>query len=203
MTIDRRRLLTMLLVLVALPGLFLLIADIFRPSRDAVVERSTDWRALVAGAADRFAVEPTLILAVIAVESKGDERAEGNAGERGLMQLMPETAREQAVRLRVGDIEDLDLFDPATNILLGASYLAEQLNRFGEDPVLALAAYNAGPGRVRGWLDASPGVKSAELIERSAFPSTRAYVRNVLAYRDLIAARLAGGGKRDAGPADR
>lgn len=178
-----------LLTLIALPGLYLLVRDLVRPDPEDVADRARAWHPIVACAAGRFDVDPALILAVIAVESKGDPEARGSAGERGLMQLMPATAIEQAGMLGMEDPAEVDLFDPETNITLGAAYLQKQLLRFTR-PSLALAAYNAGPARLQGWLDRNPDLDPDAVIERKAFPGTRAYVANVLGYRDLIAARF-------------
>ena len=86
---------------------------------------------------EQFAVDPILVRAVIQVESSFDPMCVSHRGARGLMQLMPETA--QALRLE-GD-------DPAANVLAGARYLRQLLDRFGSVE-LALAAYNAGPTAV-------------------------------------------------------
>ena len=184
-----KRLLLALLILLAVPGLLLLVRDIFRAGPEDIVDRARAWHPLVARAAERFDLDPALILGVIAVESKGDPDARGRAGERGLMQLMPATAVEQASFLGFADPDDVDLFDPETNITLGSAYLREQLHRFTR-PSLALAAYNAGPARLQGWLDASPDLDPDEVLETRAFPGTRSYVSLVLGYRDLIAARF-------------
>ena len=185
----RKKLFLALLILIAMPGLVLLIRDIVSPSPGEVVDRARAWHPMVQRAAKRFELDPALILGVIAVESKGDPDARGRAGERGLMQLMPATAIEQAALLGLNDPENVDLFDPETNIMLGAAYLREQLHRFSR-PTLALAAYNAGPARLQGWLDACPGVDPDEALKKMAFPGTRAYVESVLGYRNLIAARF-------------
>jgi soluble lytic murein transglycosylase len=182
-----------LLTVMAVPGLFLLARDILSPAREEVVDRA--WHPLVERIARSLQVDPALVLAIIAVESRGDPQARGRAGERGLMQLMPATAVEQAGLLGLKDPEDVDLFDPETNITLGAAYLREQLRRFSR-PSLALAAYNAGPARLQSWLDACPGVDPDEVLAMKAFPGTRTYVVNVLGYRELIAARHERNGKK-------
>ncbi|MEM8576361.1 MAG: lytic transglycosylase domain-containing protein [Pseudomonadota bacterium] len=105
-------------------------------------------------------VSPALALAVIAVESGGDSAAISRVGAQGLMQLMPATAAEFGVA---------DAMDPGANITGGTAYLDWLMERFDGDPVLVLAAYNAGPGAVR---DAA-GVPD--------FPETRDYVPKVLA----------------------
>lgn len=112
----------------------------------------------------RYALEsdlsPRLVQAVVQVESGYNVRALSSKGAIGLMQLMPDTARELGVR---------DPWDPAQNVRGGARYLKQQLQRFGGDLQLALAAYNAGPGAVSRYGAIPP------------YAETRNYVRKVLA----------------------
>jgi soluble lytic murein transglycosylase-like protein len=93
----------------------------------------------IAAAARAHGVSEVLLLAVIAVESAGRAKAVSPQGARGLMQLIPATARRFGVT---------DSFDPAQNIRGGAAYLDWLLRNFGEDAILALAGYNAGEGAV-------------------------------------------------------
>ena len=112
----------------------------------------------IAAAAKKHNVSEVLLTAVIAVESAGRPKAISPKGARGLMQLIPATARRFGVA---------DSFDPAQNILGGAAYLDWLLNRFAGDPILALAGYNAGEGAV----DNHKGVPP--------YPETRDYVVKV------------------------
>jgi soluble lytic murein transglycosylase-like protein len=105
-------------------------------------------------------VSPALVLAVIAVESAGRVDAVSSAGAEGLMQLMPATASRFGVS---------DSTNPGQNIKGGVAYLGWLLERFGNDPVLALAGYNAGEGNVARHNGVPP------------FAETRAYVPKVLA----------------------
>lgn len=104
------------------------------------------YAAFVAEAAQRFGVPEPWIWAVMRAESRGDPRAVSSAGARGLMQIMPKTWTELAARYRLGP----DPFDVHANILGGTAYLRELVDRYG-DLSIALAAYNAGPGRVDAW----------------------------------------------------
>ena len=97
-----------------------------------------DYQAKVAELAGRFDLSPTLIEALVWQESRWRANAVSPVGARGLAQLMPGTARDLGV----------DPDDPFANLEGGARYLREQLDRFDGDLEKALAAYNAGPGRV-------------------------------------------------------
>ncbi|WP_376956416.1 LPD38 domain-containing protein (plasmid) [Azospirillum sp. A26] len=121
----------------------------------------------VAEASSRFGVAPDLIRATMGVESAGDARAVSNKGAAGLMQLMPGTFDDMRRQHGLGS----DRFEPRTNVLAGTAYLRQMLDRYQNDPSLALAAYNAGPGTVD---DYRAG-------RRSSLPAeTRAYVPKVL-----------------------
>lgn len=118
-------------------------------------------------------------------ESSFDRAAVSHAGARGLMQLMPGTAREQAGKIGLGyDFSRLTT-DPAYNVRLGSSYYARLLNNWGGNHVLAVASYNAGSGNVRKWVNAygdprRPGVDVVRWIERIPFTETRGYVQRVM-----------------------
>lgn len=90
-------------------------------------------------------LEPHLVAAVIEVESAGRPQAVSHVGALGLMQILPETGRELAQKHGVPWSGPDTLFDPAINVKLGAAYLRELTNRYG-DVSIALAAYNWGPG---------------------------------------------------------
>lgn len=131
------------------------------------------------------------MMALTRQESAFSPVAKSPVGATGLMQLMPATAREVAQRNGIGFSQD-KLTQPDYNILLGSSYLKSVYQRFSDNRVLASAAYNAGPGRVRQWLGNMPAdaVAADVWIESIPFTETRNYVQNVLTYSTIYAHRL-------------
>lgn len=114
----------------------------------------------------RYNIDPNLIKAIIRAESGFDRYAISKKGAQGLMQLMPDTAREMRVS---------DPFNPEENIAGGVRYLRKLLKMFNGNLVLSLAAYNAGPGQVK----KSGGVPR--------ITETRRYIKRVLSYYDRYA----------------
>lgn len=141
------------------------------------------WRPLVDEIARAEGVDPSLLLALVAAESGGDPAAVSRAGARGLAQLMPATAAEEAVRRGRAAPTLEGLLDPRTNLGLGASYLKRLLDRYGGEEAFALAAYNAGMGRMDRWRQRAYDLAPRAVIEREAFDETRRYVDRVLAWR--------------------
>jgi len=131
-----------------------------KESHGGPLQRSAAYSHIIDGAALANRLEPALITAVILAESGGDPQAVSKRGARGLMQLMPATARRYGVS---------NVFDPEQNIRAGAQYLADLGERYQNDLELMLAAYNAGPGAV----DAQGG-------RIPPFGETLAYVPRVL-----------------------
>ncbi|MGK0393516.1 transglycosylase SLT domain-containing protein [Alcanivorax sp. NBRC 102028] len=132
-------------------------------------------------------LDPWLSMAVARRESAFNPQARSPVGAMGLMQLMPATARKVAKDAEMGTPTSKTLQDKHTNIALGSRYLAELLDDFSDNRVLALAAYNAGPSRVNRWLEnAEDGVPADVWIESIPFRETRDYVQAVLTYRALF-----------------
>ncbi len=193
LTRRRRRLLFFaVLAACALPGLALLLRDLFWPGPKGIMERVLRYRSTVEVVAQRHEMDVPLVLAVIAVESRGDPEARSSRGAVGLMQLLPGTARDVAGWIGEPAPAEADLLDPVLNIRLGTAYLREQMDTFGGRVAMALAAYNAGPRRVHEWVDEEPGAPPEEAVLRRAFPVTKRYVSDVLAYRERFAERLRG-----------
>lgn len=118
-------------------------------------------------------VDASLIAAVIYTESKFSD-ATSTAGARGLMQITPETADEIEKLSGGSTFETDDLSDPEINIRYGTFYLRHLLDIYDDDPVAALAAYNAGPGNAEAWGGSNMTIDDID------FPETKAYVKKVL-----------------------
>ena len=132
-------------------------------------------------------VDPALVAAVIRHESSFEAHATSPVGARGLMQVMPFVGRALARSEKITPWDPAMLYDPEINVRLGVVHL-RSFTRHYPHPALALAAYNAGPGRVARWRQ-RPGARDPELfVERIRFTETRGYVRNVLRSRDFYAA---------------
>ncbi|MBK5071873.1 murein transglycosylase [Budviciaceae bacterium CWB-B4] len=123
-------------------------------------------------------------MAIARQESAWNPQAQSPVGARGLMQLMPATAKQTAQRNSTISYNNVSqLLDPETNIQLGTTYLEHTYQMFGKNRILAAAAYNAGPSRVNSWLNNSAGrLDAVAFVESIPFNETRGYVKNVLAY---------------------
>jgi soluble lytic murein transglycosylase len=142
-------------------------------------------------------VEPALVHGIIRRESEFDPDAVSPAGARGLMQLMPATARGVARQNGLPYQRGRLTADPDYNIRLGSTFLGDVLAQFGGSYVLAIAAYNAGPSRVNGWIERNgdpraPGVDVIDWIESIPIYETRNYVQRVLEDVQVYRVRLGG-----------
>jgi soluble lytic murein transglycosylase len=140
-------------------------------------------------------IERALALAVTRQESAFYSGAVSPSGALGLMQLMPATAREVAGKTGVPFVQSKLTSDPAYNVSLGTQYLGDMLRKFGGSYELALAAYNAGPGRVTRWLDSIGDPRAGKIdmvdwIEMIPVRETRNYVQRIMegvgVYRDRL-----------------
>ena len=119
------------------------------------------YATIIKKASSTYDIPEKLIAAVMKQESNFNPKVVSQAGAQGLMQLMPKTAQYLGVS---------DAFDPEQNIMAGAKYLRQMLDKFDNDPSLALAAYNAGPSRVTKYNGIPP------------FKETQNYVKKVMNY---------------------
>jgi len=127
-------------------------------------------------------LDPALIAAVIYAESKFRDRTSA-AGAKGLMQILPATARDIARRSGGVRFNEGDLGTPQVNIAYGSYYLRYLLDRYGDNEVLAVAAYNAGQTNVDRWVVKAREGNRAFTLAEIPFAETRAYVEQVLAAR--------------------
>ncbi len=134
------------------------------------------------------------VLGLVRQESRFIADAKSPAGATGLMQLLPSTARWVAGKIGMKGFHPSRVAQPRVNVALGTFYLRHVLGGFDGNPVLAAAAYNAGPGRARRWCDAKP-LEGAIYVETIPFEETRQYVKKVMANTVYYDA-LSGGERR-------
>lgn len=134
-------------------------------------------------------LDPAWVFAVARQESAFYSDALSPAGARGLMQLMPTTAKMLAKQHHISYQLTSDLHQPLTNIQLGTAYLGDLKTRLYDHIILATAAYNAGPGRIPRWLYDAP--MDADIwVENIPYKETREYIKNVMAYTAIYQHRL-------------
>lgn len=127
-------------------------------------------------------IDPAWTYAIIRRESAFMPDARSSVGAMGLMQLMPNTARQVAKQFKIRYRGRNSLLATNTNISLGTGYLEKMLGKLNRQQVLATAAYNAGPHRVSKWLPERHNMDAIRWIETIPYTETREYVSNVLAY---------------------
>lgn len=140
-------------------------------------------------------LENALLLAVMRQESAFDAEATSSAGARGLMQLMPSTAKMLARDLQLSYTPERLTRDPHYNMRLGSYYLGSIISNFDDSYVMGIAAYNAGPSRVRAWIKAygdprTGAIDMIDWIELIPFEETRTYVQRVLENLQIYRSRL-------------
>ncbi|MEA2602900.1 MAG: soluble lytic murein transglycosylase [Acidobacteriota bacterium] len=125
-----------------------------------------------------------LVAGIIRQESAFDPRATSPVGARGLMQLMPPTAREMSEKVGVSYQPDR-LYDPDLSVRLGTTYVRELLDTFDGNVELALAGYNGGPNRIRRlWQESGPGARLDDFVETLDLDESRNYVKRILVLAD-------------------
>jgi soluble lytic murein transglycosylase len=149
------------------------------PHRDALVAAASQW-----------GLDPALVYSIIRQECRFMPEARSRVGATGLMQLMPATAKWVARQIPVHPFTPAMLRQPEVNIHMGSYYFRRVLDDLGH-PMLAVAAYNAGPGRARRWRD-ERALEGAIYAETIPFAETRDYVKKVLANEWFYRYRLTG-----------
>lgn len=167
------RIIATLLILLAAVGLVDWWSELRKESRyDAEILR-------VAG---KNGVDPALVKAVVWRESKFNPKVRGRVGEIGLMQIRPLTAQEWTQSEFPGRKFEGNLFEPQTNLQIGAWYLGKLLRRYAktDNPLpYALADYNAGRNNVLRWNKGAAATNSALFLTQMTFPATQEYIRSI------------------------
>ncbi len=144
------------------------------PYRDSIVQYSRDE-----------SLDPYLVAALIRQESEFNVRVISHANAYGLMQLLPATGKELARHFGIRRMDSNQLLTANRNIQLGAYYFRNLLNSYDGQPEIALASYNAGPGRANLWKTWGPFREPAEFVEIVPFHETRGYIQIVLRNADV------------------
>jgi soluble lytic murein transglycosylase-like protein len=157
------------------------------PANAQSVTKKQNLNEVINAISDRHHIDPDFINSVIHAESGFNPRAVSPKGARGLMQLMPQTASQLGVS---------NSFDPGANVEGGTRYLSELLERYNFDAVKALAAYNAGPGRVEQYRGVPPYYETRVYVAKIV----RDYNRKKLAERKAAAAAAKTGTNKKTSP---
>jgi soluble lytic murein transglycosylase len=150
----------------------------------------TPHREAVSASSQQWGLDEALMYSLIRQESRFMAHARSRVGATGLMQLMPATAKWVAGQIPVEPYHKEMLVEPTLNVRMGTYYFSRVLADLGH-PVLAAAAYNAGPGRARRWRDAQP-IEGAIYVETIPFNETRDYVKQVFTNLWFYSHRLTG-----------
>jgi len=160
-------------------------------THDAGLRFPTPYRDLVSEAARAQDLEPAFVYGLVRQESRFLAEARSGVGAAGLMQLMPATAKWVARKVGANSFTPGRIHEPDLNLRFGSFYLRRVLDELDGSPMLAAAAYNAGPGRPKAWRASLPvGVEGAAFAETIPFTETRDYVKKVLANSVAYAALL-------------
>lgn len=139
--------------------------------------------------ANQHGIDPAWVFGIARQESGFHADAISHAGARGLMQLLPSTAKLVAKQYDVPYRSETDLHQPLTNIKLGTAYLKNLKQKMFDHVILATASYNAGPGRIPRWLY-EDAMETDRWIETIPYKETREYVKNVMAFTAIYHERL-------------
>lgn len=155
-------------------------ADRTRAEHDFSLRYPTPFFDQVVPQVNTVSLDPAWVYGLMRQESRFIMDAKSSAGAKGLMQLMPATAKWVAKKIGMADYHPAKVTDMDTNVTLGTHYMKMVMDSLDNHPVLASAAYNAGPGRARKWRGERP-LEGAIYAETIPFNETRDYVKKVLA----------------------
>ncbi len=164
-------------------------ADKTRITHDFALRYPTPYRDLMKNFARENDLDEAWVYGLVRQESRFVSYARSSVGAAGLMQVMPNTAKWIAKRIGFGDYQTNMIHQLSTNIQFGTWYLKHVLEKMGGQPVMATAAYNAGPGRAKRWADKAP-LEGAVYTETIPFNETRDYVQKVMGNAQYYARQL-------------
>ena len=157
---------------------------------DLGIRFPTPFTSQVTKYSTKRSLEPAFVYGIIRRESAFNPQARSPVGARGLMQLMPATAKQVSKQLKLRAPSRQDLYTPSFNINLGSKYIGDMLNKFNGHRALASAAYNAGPHRVNAWLPEKNELPADVWVDTIPFTETREYVRAIFAYTAMFEWKL-------------
>ncbi len=124
-------------------------------------------------------LDSLMVLSLMKEESYFNTLAMSYSNARGLMQILPGTAKDIAKWKKLGIYNSIELFDPDVNIKLGTAYLSHVKNSLGDNMLFAVAAYNSGPGAVQKWINSNTNIDLDEFVENIPYEQTNTYVKKV------------------------
>jgi soluble lytic murein transglycosylase len=134
---------------------------------------------------EEYGLEPATVCAFINAESRFDNEAVSHKGAKGLMQIIDGTAQWAAEEIPIEDFSTEDITDPETNIRIGCWYLSRLEKQFNGDRMLIAAAYNAGSGKVSGWLGDESYSQDGQTLNKIPYDETDKYVRKISLYEKV------------------
>jgi soluble lytic murein transglycosylase len=150
----------------------------------------TKYSDFIKHRAQQFHLDPAFVYAIIRQESAFHPQVVSPVGARGLMQMMPRTAKLITQNYHIPYRLDEELFTPYKNIEIGTQYLAHLSKLFGQHPLLIAAAYNAGPQAVYKWINLFPAPNVVTWIDTLPWKETRNYLKNIIAFQIIYQHRL-------------
>jgi soluble lytic murein transglycosylase len=167
-------------------------ADRTKSEHDYSLRYLSPFSDQIRPAARNQSLDDAWVYGLMRQESRFVTNAKSTVGASGLMQLMPATAKWVAKKIGLKDFHQGQVNDTDTNVLLGTSYMRMVMEDLDNHPVLASAAYNAGPGRARKWR-ADMAIEGAVYAETIPFSETRDYVKKVMSNSVYYSALFNGG----------
>ena len=155
--------------------------------QSGIIERKInplEYKELIYKYSEKYNLDPYLIMAFIRTESSFKHDAVSHAGAKGLMQITEATAHQSAEKIGIEDFSSEMLFDPEININIGTWYLKWLLEQFNYNEETTFAAYNAGIGRVRSWLNNEEYSKDGINLHYIPYEETRNFVKRIKKFRE-------------------